>query len=145
MSYVFYVNDVSLILETWDGTAKISKHLQMYSHVFGCKWLLAPFCFFVLFFSCLSLNTCQQCQIPKQHVLSCQTVAINTDISSIHSTFIFLSTLMIIRNVSWAAVHDIRMISEGSCDTEDWSNDAKNSALITGINHILYIHRKRLF
>ncbi len=29
------------------------------------------------------------------------------------------------------------MISEGSCDTEDWSNDAKNSALITGINYIL--------
>jgi len=23
------------------------------------------------------------------------------------------------------------MISEGSCDTEDWSNDAENSALIT--------------
>ncbi len=23
----------------------------------------------------------------------------------------------------------IRMISEGSCDTEDWSNDAENSAL----------------
>jgi len=31
--------------------------------------------------------------------------------------------------------------SEGSCDTEDWSNDAENSALITGINYILiYIH-----
>ncbi len=29
------------------------------------------------------------------------------------------------------------MISEGSCDTEDWSNDAENSALITGINNIL--------
>ncbi len=29
------------------------------------------------------------------------------------------------------------MISEGSCDTEDWSNDAENSALIIGINHIL--------
>ncbi len=29
------------------------------------------------------------------------------------------------------------MISEGSCDTEDWSNDAKISALITGINYIL--------
>ncbi len=28
----------------------------------------------------------------------------------------------------------IRMISEGSCDTEDWSNDAENSALITEIN-----------
>ncbi len=30
----------------------------------------------------------------------------------------------------------MRMISEGSCDTEDWSNDAGNSALITGINYI---------
>ncbi len=30
----------------------------------------------------------------------------------------------------------MRMISEGSCDTEDWSNDAENSALITG-NYIL--------
>ncbi len=33
------------------------------------------------------------------------------------------------------------MISEESCDTEDWSNDAENSALITEINYILqYIH-----
>ncbi len=31
----------------------------------------------------------------------------------------------------------IVMISEGSCDTEDWSNDAENSALITGINYLL--------
>ncbi len=37
------------------------------------------------------------------------------------------STLIIIRNVS--ANQHIRMISEGSCDTEDWSNDAENSAL----------------
>ncbi len=29
------------------------------------------------------------------------------------------------------------MISEGSFDPEDWSNDAENSALITGINYIL--------
>ncbi len=29
------------------------------------------------------------------------------------------------------------MISEGSCDTEDWSNDGENSALITGINYII--------
>ncbi len=28
------------------------------------------------------------------------------------------------------------MSSEGSCDTEDWSNDAENSAGITGINYI---------
>ncbi len=31
------------------------------------------------------------------------------------------------------------MISEGSCDTEDWSNDAENSDLITGINYILFV------
>ncbi len=29
------------------------------------------------------------------------------------------------------------MISEGSCATEDYSNDAENLALITGINYIL--------
>ncbi len=29
------------------------------------------------------------------------------------------------------------MISERSCDTEDWSNDAENLALITRINYIL--------
>jgi len=46
------------------------------------------------------------------------------------------STLITIRNVSRASNHHIRVISEGSCDTEDWSNDAENSALITGINYI---------
>jgi len=30
-----------------------------------------------------------------------------------------------------------RMISEGSCDTEDWINDAENTALITGTHYIL--------
>ncbi len=40
-------------------------------------------------------------------------------------------------NVSWAANQYIRMISEGSCDTEDWSNDAENTALITEINYSL--------
>jgi len=29
------------------------------------------------------------------------------------------------------------MISEGSCDTEDWINDAENTALIKGINYVL--------
>ncbi len=29
------------------------------------------------------------------------------------------------------------MISEGSCDTEDWSNDAENLILFTEINYIL--------
>jgi len=38
------------------------------------------------------------------------------------------------------------VISEGSCDTEDWSNDGGNSALITGINYILkYIHIEKSY
>ncbi len=38
------------------------------------------------------------------------------------------------------------MISEGSCDTEDWRNDAENSDLITEINYILkYIHIKNSY
>ncbi len=34
----------------------------------------------------------------------------------------------LIRNDSWALNQHIRMISERSRDTEDWSNDAENSA-----------------
>ncbi len=50
------------------------------------------------------------------------------------------------KNVSWAANQHIRMISEGSCDTEDRSNDAENSALITKINYILnYMQILKLF
>ncbi len=30
------------------------------------------------------------------------------------------------------------MISEASYDTEDWSNNAENLALITGINYKIY-------
>ncbi len=33
------------------------------------------------------------------------------------------------------------MISEGSCDTEDWSNDAENSVLITDINYSLKVFK----
>ncbi len=43
---------------------------------------------------------------------------------------------IIIRNACWAAKQYIRMISEDHV-TEDWSNDAGNTALITGINNIL--------
>ncbi len=40
----------------------------------------------------------------------------------------------------------IRMISEKSRDTEDWSNDAGNSVCITGINYILkYIQIENCF
>ncbi len=52
--------------------------------------------------------------------------------------------MIIIINVFWAANQYIRVISEGSCDTEDWSNDAENSDLITGINDILtYITNRK--
>ncbi len=44
-------------------------------------------------------------------------------------------------NSSWAANQFIRMISEGLCDTEDWSNDAENSAL----PYELYIKTNILF
>jgi len=37
------------------------------------------------------------------------------------------------------------MFSERSCDTEDWRNDAENSALITRINHTLYVHTHIIF
>ncbi len=38
------------------------------------------------------------------------------------------------------------MISEGSCDTEDWNNDAEHLALITAINYILkYIHTENSY
>ncbi len=47
---------------------------------------------------------------------------------------------IIIRDVSWAENQLIRMISEGSCDTEDWSNGAEIQRCIRGINYIfIYI------
>ncbi len=36
---------------------------------------------------------------------------------------------MIKKNVSLASNKHIKMIYVGSCDTEDWSNDAENVAL----------------
>ncbi len=32
------------------------------------------------------------------------------------------------KNVSWAPNQYVRMISEGSCDPDDWSNDAEKFA-----------------
>ncbi len=48
------------------------------------------------------------------------------------STKILSSTTVFnidINKKSWAVNQHIRMISEESCDTDDWSNDAENSAL----------------
>ncbi len=46
----------------------------------------------------------------------------NYTASLLNSILKFNFNSIIIRNVSWAANLRIRMISEGSCDTEDWSN-----------------------
>ncbi len=48
---------------------------------------------------------------------------------------------------SWAVNQHIRMISEGSCDTEDCSNDAENSALHQRKKKHFkwYSNRKQLF
>jgi len=55
--------------------------------------------------------------------------------------------IIIIRNVSWAANQHIRMISEGSCDSEDWSNDAENSPLHcrNKLYFKIYLNRKLFF
>ncbi len=74
---------------------------------------------------------------------------VNTDImkgyysknKNICAAQLFL-TLVIISIFSWAVNQHIRMISEGSCDIEDY----ENSALITAINYILtYIHIKNCY
>ncbi len=40
--------------------------------------------------------------------------------------------------VSWAPNQHIRMISEGSCDTEDWSNNTENEIIreIVGLDAV---------
>ncbi len=43
-----------------------------------------------------------------------------------------LFSTLIIKNVSWAPNWHIRLFSEGSCDTEDWSNASE----LSGINYI---------
>ncbi len=41
-----------------------------------------------------------------------------------------------IKSATLIIIQHIIMISEGSCDTEDWSNDAENTALL---------HRNKLY
>ncbi len=55
--------------------------------------------------------------------------------------------IIIIRNVSLAPNQYIIMISEGSCDSEDWSNDAENSALHhrNKLHFKIHSNRKQLF
>ncbi len=55
----------------------------------------------------------------------------------------------IVQKKSWTPNLHIRMISEGSCDTEDWNNGCwKFSFAITGINGIskyIKIEKKTIF
>jgi len=54
------------------------------------------------------------------------------------STKTFSSTTINIYNNQKLSINSAYLISEGSCDTEDWSsNNAENSALITGINYFV--------
>ncbi len=52
---------------------------------------------------------------------------VSTKISALLSTLIIIFFFFFF--FFCTANQHIRMISEGSCDTEDWSNDAENSAL----------------
>ncbi len=68
------------------------------------------------------------------------------NVAQIYSAAVLFSSLIKI-NVSWAANQYISMISGGSCDTEDWSNDAENSALhLRNKLHLrIYSNRKQTF
>ncbi len=52
-------------------------------------------------------------------------------------------TLIIIRNIYWTENQHIRMISEGSCDTEDWVMMLKIHS--SKLHFEIYLHRKQLF
>ncbi len=58
-----------------------------------------------------------------------------------------LSSFNINNNEKCFSNQQIRIISERSCDTEDWSNDAENSALhhSNKLHFKIYSKRKRLF
>jgi len=58
--------------------------------------------------------------------------SINQIYHGFHKNILISTTVFIIDNnkkVYWAAIHYIRLISEGSCDNDDWRNDAENTAL----------------
>ncbi len=92
--------------------------------------------FFMLF-------VCLCCAFPFFRILK-KSFMISTKIWSSRT---ISKLIIIIRNAFWAANQHIRMISEGSCDTEDWSNDAENSALHyrNKLHLTIYYNRKQLF
>ncbi len=73
--------------------------------------------------------------------ISCLKVYVERHCHIFHNSLTTLNLLflaLIIRNVSWAPNQHIKMISEGSCDTENWSKGFWNVSFdITGLNYIL--------
>ncbi len=88
-----------------------------------CVWRVSSQ---VLLFNCITAVCLLQC-LKAEDVASAVTYVLS---APAHVQVSPQQTYTLpVRNVSWAANQHIRMISKGSCDTEDWSNDAENSAL----------------
>jgi len=62
--------------------------------------------------------------------------------NKIYHGFKQFPTLIIIINVSWSSDPHIRVICEGSCDTEDWSNDAEDHR--NKLHFTVYSHREQM-
>ncbi len=85
-----------------------------------------------------NINTVTKDIYIKLCFLSRKKIIVFTKILS--STAVF-NIIINMRNVPWAVKQHISMISGGSCDTKDWSNDAENTAL----HHKNKLHLKKLF
>ncbi len=80
-----------------------------------------------IYFKCCSFELYSSKNPEKRHI---------SQFSQKYEAAQLFSTFVIIIHVSCAVNQHIRIISEGSCDTEDWSNDTENSAL----NHRNKLH-----
>ncbi len=74
------------------------------------------------------ISISNKCCYFKSSVLNRENLIISRFPQKYYSAQVF-STFIIIINDSWASNQHIRIIFEGSCDTEDWINDAENTAL----------------
>ncbi len=109
--YLRFCNIINVVTATFDrfNASLLSKSIN------------SSFIYFYLNTSCL--NFWIVCFMVSMEIL-CSTTVFNTD----NNQKYFLSSKSAYYYDFWR-----------SCDTEDWSNDAENSALITEINYSLYI------
>ncbi len=88
---------------------------------------------FYLYFILKEINTfIQQGCIKLAKIPTFQRI-LNNKIFSSTTVFNFHNNQKCLLSSKWAYYYDFWR----SCDTEDWSNDAENTALITEINYIL--------